>query len=233
MPHLRHRGPQMQLFDFSICPFSEKAQKQPVHARMAKTQTPSSVSRPKLGPAGSAREKVGQKPVGFFRWIFVGTWVSAVNMLRNRKIKQLPMDFYKSPRFSDVKNIVLELETTKNPTNFLQKTTMICFYLKTGGDLYMTPGNSRGGFNKIRVWSWELHLPQLPTFFSWRKKHIMSFWAPTKIWNKKKTPQNGGKNNPCGFSFRLWGPEKNMFLFRWLRGHSAAIRGMEAAAKSL
>lgn len=67
------KGHLMQLFDFSICPFSEKAQKQPVHARMAKTQTPSSVSRPKLGLAGSVREKLGQKPVGFFRWIFVGT----------------------------------------------------------------------------------------------------------------------------------------------------------------
>ena len=39
------------------------------------------------------------------------------------------MDFYKSPRFSDVKKIVLELETTKSPMNFLLKKPMIwCFY---------------------------------------------------------------------------------------------------------
>lgn len=59
-----------------------------------------------------------------FRWHLS----SAVNMLMNRKIKQLPMDSYKSPRFSDVKKNVLELETTKNPTNFLLNNPMICFY---------------------------------------------------------------------------------------------------------
>jgi len=46
----------MQLFDFSICPFSEKAQKQPVHARMAKTQTPSSVTMPPFEVASFSRK---------------------------------------------------------------------------------------------------------------------------------------------------------------------------------
>ena len=50
------KGHQMQLFDFSICPFSEKAQKQPVHARMAKTQTPSSVTVPPFEVASFSRK---------------------------------------------------------------------------------------------------------------------------------------------------------------------------------
>jgi len=84
------------------------------------------------------------------------------------------------------------------------------------GDIHL-----KGSFNKIRVWSWELHLPQLPTFFL-GEKHTSFFLATNKNLEQKKN-----------ISFRLWGPEKNMFLFRWLRGHSAAIRGMEAAANSL
>ena len=69
----------------------------------------------------------------------------------------------------------------------------------TQSDVIMGDIHLKGSFNKIRVWSWEPHLPQLPTLFWGRKKRIMFFWAATKIWNKKKTPQMGKKIFPADF----------------------------------
>lgn len=116
------------------------------------------------------------------------------------------MDFYKSPRFSDVKKIVLELETTKNPMNFLLKTPWFVFSPETrlGGICTWPPGTQsdvimgdihlKGSFNKIRVWSWELHLPQLPTFFL-GEKHTSFFLATNKNLEQKKNIPKWGKKS--------------------------------------
>lgn len=94
--------------------------------------------------------------------------------------------------------------------NSLLKTHDLFLPLRLGGDLYMTPGNSRGNFQQIQSLELGTSSPSTSNIFFSEKKTHHVFLGTNKNLEQKKTPPNGEKNHPCGFSFRLWGPEKHV-----------------------